>query len=107
MSYSGKAGVRPLFAPRTRSGHERLLLRPDLLLKIEGGGVCGIQGQHVVEDLACFGQAARLDETARERDAKVVRVQRGDPTAKEGDRPVGVAELTRRVRGERVVPRDR
>src|SRR2546423_9952228 len=105
MSYSGKAGVQGI--REWRSITDRLLPVCDLLLKIEGSGIRRIRLQHVAEDVTRLGEPACFDEAARERDAKVVRIHRGDAGAKESDRRVGVAELQSRLGGEGVVARDR
>src|SRR5947207_14344205 len=107
MSYSGKASTTATHRAAGQSGPEGALLGSDLLLKFERGGVGRIRRQDLAENIARLGQAACFNETARERDAQVVRVKRGDTTAKEGDRRIGVAKLARRLRGERVVRRDR
>src|SRR5947209_14026060 len=98
MSLSGKAGVRGAPHVGAESAQNGGLLRSDLLLKIEGGGVRRICGQDISDDLTRLGQTVCFDETARECDAEIVRVQRGDTATKKVDRRVRVAKLTRRFR---------
>src|SRR6267143_4929624 len=90
-----------------KSLSEAGLLRSDLLLKVEGRDVVRVLGEHVAQHLAGFGQPTRLDEPTREGDPKIVRVRRRDAFAEELDRCVGVAELARRLRRDRVETRER
>src|SRR5207245_8288277 len=107
MSCSGKAGVRDAPHLSAESAQNGGLLRPDLPLKVEGGGVRRIRRQDITDDLTRLGQTVCFDETARERDAEVVRVQRGDTAAKKVDRRIRVAKLARRFGRDRVITRDR
>src|SRR2546427_13304056 len=107
MSLSGKARVRQAPHLSAESAQNGGLLRSDLLLKIEGGGVRRICGQDIADDLTRLGQTVCFDETARERDAEIVRVQRGDTAAKKVDRRIRVAKLARRFGRDRVITRDR
>src|SRR5437660_3759670 len=105
-----KPGKARCARARTRLVENRAakrLLRPDLLLKVERCGVGRILGERVAKHLAGFREPARLDETAREGDAEIVRVRRADASPEELDRCIGVPKLPRRFRRYGVETRER
>src|SRR5438034_2655023 len=86
---------------------DRDLLRADLFLKVESGGVCRLLGEYLAEYFTCFRKPCGFDEAARERDPQVVGVRRSYASAKEFDRRVGVAQLPCRLGSDGVVAGDR